>query len=103
MRYWYTMGATAADGRVHDVTLQACGSFPGFGADAITCATGLSGNHLYTEVPHGNGTYHGGEVPEFDARPFGAGRYNRVQYPTGMGRRPNVAANPPFLAQPLNR
>jgi len=65
MRYWYTMGATAADGRVHDVTLQACGSFPGFGADAITCATGLSGNYLYTEVLHGSGTYDVVEVPEF--------------------------------------
>src|SRR3989475_10175308 len=54
MRYWYTMGATAADGRVHDVTLQACGSFPGLGADAIPCAPGLGGNIPHTARLPGN-------------------------------------------------
>ena len=65
MRYWYTMGAAAADGLVHDVTLQACGSFAGFGPDSITCANGMNGNYLYTEVLHGSGTYDVVEVPEF--------------------------------------
>ena len=65
MRYWYTMGSVDADGRVHDVTLQSCGSFPGFGPNSISCADGLSGNYLYTELLHGNGTYDIVELPEF--------------------------------------
>jgi hypothetical protein len=65
MRYFYTMGSADADGRVHDVTLQACGSFPGFGPPTIACATGMTGNYLYTEVLHGNGTADGVELPEF--------------------------------------
>jgi type II secretory pathway pseudopilin PulG len=65
MRYWYTMGEADGDGRVHDVTLQACGSFPGFGPDAMTCASGLNGNYLYTEVLHGTGTYDVVEMPDF--------------------------------------
>lgn len=65
MRYWYTMGAAGGDGRVHDVTLQACGSFPGYGPNLMTCTSGLAGNYLYTEVLHGNGTSDIVEVPEF--------------------------------------
>ena len=66
MRYWYTMGSAGADGRVHDITLQACGEFPGYGPDLIPpCASGLNGNYLYTEVLHGNGTSDVVEIPEF--------------------------------------
>jgi prepilin-type N-terminal cleavage/methylation domain-containing protein len=65
MRYWYTMGAASADGLVHDVTFQACGSFPGFGPNTTSCATGMNGNYLYTEVLHGAGTYDVVESPEF--------------------------------------
>ncbi|MGZ6124235.1 MAG: type IV pilin protein [Myxococcales bacterium] len=65
MRYWYTMGPVGGDSRVHDVTLQACGSFPGYGPDVIPCATGVTGNYLYTEVLHGNGTSDVAELPEF--------------------------------------
>lgn len=65
MRYWYTMGATGGDGRVHDVTFQVCGSFPGFGPESITCASGVTGNYLYTEVLHGTGTSDVVELPEF--------------------------------------
>jgi type II secretory pathway pseudopilin PulG len=64
MRYWYTMGADES-GRVHDVMLHACGSFPGFGPTTLTCAAGMSGNYLYTEVFHGNGTSDAVEVPDF--------------------------------------
>ena len=64
-RYWYTMGTADADGRVHDITLQACGSFPGYGPNTVTCATGLNGNFLYTEVLHGNGTSDVVELPDF--------------------------------------
>jgi len=65
LRYWYTIGTVDADGRVHDVTMQACGSFPGFGSDTIPCTGGMTGNYLYTEVLHGNGTYEVVELPEF--------------------------------------
>jgi type II secretory pathway pseudopilin PulG len=64
MRYWYTMGADES-GRVHDVTLQACGSFPGFGPPTVTCNGTLRGNYLYTEVFHGNGTSDVVELPDF--------------------------------------
>jgi len=64
MRYWYTMGSNES-GLVHDVTLQACGSFPGFGPNTIACTDGLNGNYLYTELLHGNGTYDIVELPEF--------------------------------------
>jgi type II secretory pathway pseudopilin PulG len=65
LRYWYTIGAAGEDGRVHDVTLQACGSFPGFGPNSIPCTGGMTGNYLYTELLHGNGTYEVVELPEF--------------------------------------
>jgi type II secretory pathway pseudopilin PulG len=65
MRYWYTMGSADAEGRVHDVTLQACGAFPGFGPLTLTCVTGLNGSYLYTEVLHGNGTSDAVELPDF--------------------------------------
>jgi prepilin-type N-terminal cleavage/methylation domain-containing protein len=65
MRYWYSMGTAGGDGRVHDVTLQACGSFPGYGPNSITCATGMNGNYLYTEVFHGTGTSDVVENPDF--------------------------------------
>jgi hypothetical protein len=66
MRYWYTMGALESDQRVHDVTLQACGSFPGFGPVlADFCTSGLPGNYLYTEVFHGNGTSDVTQIPDF--------------------------------------
>jgi hypothetical protein len=65
MRYWYTMGSAESDGRVHDVTLQACGSFPGFGPNTLTCADGLNGNYQYTELFHGNGTADILENPAF--------------------------------------
>ena len=67
LRYWYTMGAAddTDGGRVHDVTLQACGSFPGFGPDAIDCTGGMRGNYLYTEQLHGSGTYDVVELPDF--------------------------------------
>src|SRR6267143_1930037 len=64
MRYWYTMGPDDA-GRVHDVTLQACGSFPGFGPTTLACSAGMTGNYLYTEVFHGNGTSDVVELPDF--------------------------------------
>ena len=65
MRYWYTMGPDDA-GRVHDVTLQACGSFPGFGPTTQACGTtGMTGNYLYSEVFHGNGTSDVVELPDF--------------------------------------
>jgi prepilin-type N-terminal cleavage/methylation domain-containing protein len=65
MRYWYTMGSADGTGAVHDVTLQACGAFPGYGPNTVTCATGMTGNFLYTEVLHGNGTSDVVEVPDF--------------------------------------
>jgi len=65
LRYWYTMGAAAADGLVHDVTMQACGQFPGFGPTTIPCTGGMNGNYLYTEVLHGGGTYDVVELPDF--------------------------------------
>jgi type II secretory pathway pseudopilin PulG len=65
MRYWYTMGPAGGDGRVHDITLQACGSFPGYGPNVVSCSTGLNGNFLYTELLHGNGTSDVVEMPEF--------------------------------------
>ena len=65
MRYWYTMGGVAGDGRVHDVTLQACGSFPGYGPSVLPCASGVLGNYVYTEVLHGTGTSDVVEVPAF--------------------------------------
>ena len=65
MRYWYKMGLDDA-GRVHDVTLQACGSFPGFGPTTQACGTtGMTGNYLYTEIFHGNGTSDVMELPDF--------------------------------------
>jgi type II secretory pathway pseudopilin PulG len=64
MRYWYTMGPDDV-GRVHDVTLQACGSFPGFGPTTLACSAGMTGNYLYTEVFHGNGTSDVVELPDF--------------------------------------
>lgn len=65
MRYWYTMGSAGGDGRVHDITLQVCGSFPGYGPNTIPCVTGVTGNYLYTEVLHGSGTSDVVEIPEF--------------------------------------
>jgi type II secretory pathway pseudopilin PulG len=65
MRYWYTIGPVDADGRVHDVTIQACGSFPGFGADTVPCTGGMAGNYIYTELLHGSGTYDVVELPDF--------------------------------------
>jgi prepilin-type N-terminal cleavage/methylation domain-containing protein len=65
MRYWYTMGTADADGRVHDITLQACGSFPGYGPNTQSCTGGMNGNFLYTEVLHGNGTSDVVEIPDF--------------------------------------
>jgi type II secretory pathway pseudopilin PulG len=66
LRYWYTLGSAGSDSRVHDVTLQACGSFPGFGPDVVDlCQPGLSGNYLYTELLHGNGTSDVVEAPTF--------------------------------------
>ena len=64
MRYWYKMGPDDA-GRVHDVTMQACGSFPGFGPTTLACSSGMTGNYLYTEVFHGNGTSDVVELPDF--------------------------------------
>lgn len=65
MRYWYTMGPDES-GRVHKVTLQACGSFPGLGpVVADYCRSGLAGNYLYTEDFDGNGTSTISEAPEF--------------------------------------
>jgi prepilin-type N-terminal cleavage/methylation domain-containing protein len=55
MRYWYQLGA-AVNGKVSDVTFNVCGSFPGFGPNTITCASGLTGNYIYSETFHGNGT-----------------------------------------------
>jgi prepilin-type N-terminal cleavage/methylation domain-containing protein len=65
MRYWYTMGNLGPDNRVHDVKLQVCGSFPGYGQNVIPCAAGLNGNYLYTEVLYGNGSSDVVEMPEF--------------------------------------
>ena len=56
MRYWYVLGSTDANGRVSDVTFNVCGSFPGFGANTITCAAGLTGNYIYSETFHGSGS-----------------------------------------------
>jgi type II secretory pathway pseudopilin PulG len=64
MRYWYTMG-TAVSELVHDVTFQVCGSFAGFGPPTITCNGLATGNYVYTEVFHGNGTSDIVESPEF--------------------------------------
>jgi len=65
MRYWYQMGPLDSDGRVHDVTLMACGAFPGFGPATQPCATGMTGNYYYQELFHGNGTSDVVETPEF--------------------------------------
>jgi prepilin-type N-terminal cleavage/methylation domain-containing protein len=64
MRYWYTMGADSG-GSVHDITLQACGTFPGFGPPTLPCNGPMTGNYLYTELFHGNGTSDITEVPPF--------------------------------------
>jgi len=56
MRYWYVLGSADGNGRVSDVTFNVCGSFPGFGANTITCASGLNGNYIYSETFHGNWT-----------------------------------------------
>jgi hypothetical protein len=63
MRYWYSMGP-AESGLVHQVTLLACGSFPGFGPNTLTCTDGLSGNYLYSELFYGNGTSEVFQSPE---------------------------------------
>jgi prepilin-type N-terminal cleavage/methylation domain-containing protein len=67
MRYWYTMGNTdgTPNGPVHKITLQACGTFPGFGPTAIECVSGMFGNYLYTEDFFGTGTSEIVESPEF--------------------------------------
>ena len=65
MRYWYTMGPDES-GRVHKITLQACGSFPGLGPVVPDyCRPGVNGNYLYTEDFDGNGTSVISEAPEF--------------------------------------
>ena len=64
MRYWYTMGAEdSGDHRVHDITFQVCGSFPGFGPTTMTCTAGMQGNYIYSETFHGNGTSDIVELP----------------------------------------
>ena len=63
MRYWYTMGSGDDVGRVHEVTFQVCGSFPGFGPATIPCAGEMTGNYLYTELFRGNGTSEVVELP----------------------------------------
>ena len=64
MRYWYTMGTDSGTG-VHDITFQVCGAFPGFGPPVLPCTDAMTGNYLYTEVFHGNGTSDITELPEF--------------------------------------
>jgi prepilin-type N-terminal cleavage/methylation domain-containing protein len=64
MRYWYKMGPDES-GKVHLVTLHACGSFPGFGPPIRTCLGGMKGNYLYTELFRGNGTSDVLEQPDF--------------------------------------
>ena len=56
MRYSYTLGAADASGNVSDVTISVCGSFAGLGANTVICPGSMSGNYLYTEVFHGNGS-----------------------------------------------
>lgn len=56
MRYSYKLGGADALGKVSDVIISVCGSFPGLGANTVTCPGPMSGNYLYTEVFHGNGT-----------------------------------------------
>jgi type II secretory pathway pseudopilin PulG len=65
MRYWYSMMTADGSGNVHDITLQACGSFPGFGPPTLPCYGEMTGNYLYTEVFHGNGTSDITDLPEF--------------------------------------
>lgn len=56
LRYSYTLGAADASGRVSDVTISVCGAFPGLGANSVPCPGSMTGNYLYTEVFHGNGS-----------------------------------------------
>ena len=66
MRYWYTLGDVEADGKVHTVTFQVCGSLPGYGpAIAGFCGGIVSGNYYYMEVMNGNGTSEVAEAPTF--------------------------------------
>ncbi len=55
MRYWYVLGPDAGGGKVDDVTFFACGSFPGFGPETLTCLDGVTGNYQYSETLHGGG------------------------------------------------
>ena len=66
MRYSYTLAALDGQGKVSDVTISVCGSFPGLGANTVICPGPMTGNYLYTEVFHGNGTVESPtEVPPF--------------------------------------
>ena len=66
MRYSYTMGNLDAQGKVSDVTISVCGSFPGLGPNTIICPGPMNGNYLYTELFHGNGTVESPtEIPAF--------------------------------------
>ncbi|HZX93721.1 MAG TPA: prepilin-type N-terminal cleavage/methylation domain-containing protein [Myxococcales bacterium] len=59
MRYWYV----PSDGSVQ---FHVCGSFPAFGANAITCGPGgLLGNYHYIETFYGSGASDVFEVPDF--------------------------------------
>ena len=49
MRYWYVLGPDAGGGKVDDVTFFACGSFPGFGSETLTCLDSITGNYQYSE------------------------------------------------------
>lgn len=51
LRYWYKITNGG-----HDVIITACGSFPGLGADVLTCPPGATGNYSYNEVFHASGT-----------------------------------------------
>ena len=56
MRYSYTLSGLDASGNVSDVTISVCGSLPGLGANTVVCPGSMTGNYLYTEVFHGNGS-----------------------------------------------
>jgi prepilin-type N-terminal cleavage/methylation domain-containing protein len=63
MRYWYVLGSPDANGKVSDVTFNVCGSFPGFGPPTHTCVGSMTGNYIYSETFHGNGT---SDIPPFE-------------------------------------
>lgn len=67
MRYSYTLGALDASGNVSDVTISVCGAFAGLGPNTVTCPGSMSGNYLYTEVFHGNGSLDPNPPTEFPA------------------------------------